>query len=31
MEFAVSLGIISLGIFLYKMAAKHLPLFAEVG
>lgn len=29
MEFAVSLGIISLGVFLYKMAAKHLPLFSK--
>jgi Ni/Fe-hydrogenase subunit HybB-like protein len=29
MEFLVSLGIISLGIFLYKMSAKHLPLFSH--
>ena len=29
MEFIVSLGIISLGIFLYKMSAKHLPLFSH--
>jgi len=28
-EFLVTLGIFSLGIFLFKMAAKHLPLFAE--
>ncbi len=28
-EFAVSLGIISLGVFLYKMSAKHLPLFSH--
>lgn len=28
MEFLVTLGIVSLGIFLFKMAAKHLPLFA---
>ncbi len=27
MEFLVTLGIFSLGIFLFKMAAKHLPLF----
>jgi Ni/Fe-hydrogenase subunit HybB-like protein len=30
MELLVTLGIISLGIFLFKMAAKHLPLFARV-
>jgi len=30
MEFLVSLGIVSLGVFLFKMAAKYLPLFAEV-
>jgi len=29
MEFLLSLGIVSLGIFLFKMAAKHLPLFAK--
>ncbi|MBW2467170.1 MAG: polysulfide reductase NrfD [Deltaproteobacteria bacterium] len=29
MEFLLTLGIISLGIFLFKMAAKHLPLFAK--
>ncbi|WP_448871420.1 NrfD/PsrC family molybdoenzyme membrane anchor subunit [Desulfobulbus propionicus] len=28
-EFMVSLGIISLGVFLYKMSAKHLPLFSH--
>jgi Ni/Fe-hydrogenase subunit HybB-like protein len=28
-EFLVTLGIISLGVFLFKMAAKHLPLFAK--
>ena len=28
-EFIVSLGIISLGVFLYKMSAKHLPLFSH--
>jgi len=27
MEFFVTLGIFSMGIFLFKMAAKHLPLF----
>lgn len=31
MEFLVSLGVVSLGIFLFKMAAKHLPLFAKAG
>ena len=30
MELLVTLGIISMGIFLFKMAAKHLPLFSEV-
>ena len=29
MELLLSLGVVSLGIFLFKMAAKHLPLFAE--
>ena len=29
MEFLLTLGIVSLGIFLFKMAAKYLPLFAE--
>jgi Ni/Fe-hydrogenase subunit HybB-like protein len=29
MEFLVTLGIIALGVFLFKMAAKHLPLFAK--
>ncbi|QQG64527.1 NrfD/PsrC family molybdoenzyme membrane anchor subunit [Desulfobulbus oligotrophicus] len=29
MEFLLSLGIISLGVFLYKMSAKHLPLFSH--
>lgn len=29
MEFLVSLGVISLGVFLYKMSAKHLPLFSH--
>ena len=29
MEFLLTLGIISLGVFLFKMAAKHLPLFAK--
>lgn len=29
MEFLVTLGVISLGVFLFKMAAKHLPLFAK--
>lgn len=28
-EFLVSLGIIALGVFLYKMSAKHLPLFSH--
>lgn len=28
-EFIVSLGVISLGVFLYKMSAKHLPLFSH--
>jgi len=31
MEFLVSLGVVSLGVFLFKMAAKHLPLFAKLG
>ena len=29
MEFFLTLGVVSLGIFLFKMAAKYLPLFAE--
>ena len=29
MEFLLSLGVISLGVFLYKMSAKHLPLFSH--
>ena len=29
MEFLVSLGVISIGVFLYKMSAKHLPLFSH--
>ncbi len=28
-EFVVSLGIVSVGVFLYKMSAKHLPLFSH--
>ncbi len=28
-EFLVTLGIVSFGIFLFKMAAKHLPLFVD--
>jgi Ni/Fe-hydrogenase subunit HybB-like protein len=28
-EFLVTLGVASLGVFLFKMAAKHLPLFAK--
>jgi Ni/Fe-hydrogenase subunit HybB-like protein len=28
-EFMVSLGIVALGVFLYKMSAKHLPLFSH--
>jgi len=28
-EFLVTLGVVSLGIFLFKLAAKYLPLFAE--
>ena len=28
-EFAVSVGVIALGVFLYKMSAKHLPLFSH--
>lgn len=31
LEFLVTLGIISLGVFLFKMAAKHLPLFSRAG
>jgi len=31
MEFVLSLGVVSLGVFLFKMAAKHLPLFAKTG
>lgn len=30
-EFLVSMGVVALGVFLFKMAAKHLPLFAKVG
>ena len=29
MEFLLSLGVVSLGVFLYKMSAKHLPLFSH--
>jgi Ni/Fe-hydrogenase subunit HybB-like protein len=29
MEFMVSLGIISLGVLLFKMSAKYLPLFSH--
>jgi len=29
MEFLLTLGIVSLGVLLFKMAAKYLPLFAE--
>jgi Ni/Fe-hydrogenase subunit HybB-like protein len=29
MEFLLSLGVISVGVFLYKMSAKHLPLFSH--
>jgi len=29
LEFLVTLGIVSLGVFLFKMAAKHLPLFVH--
>ncbi|MDF1578472.1 MAG: polysulfide reductase NrfD [Desulfobulbales bacterium] len=29
MEILLTMGIVSLGIFLFKMAAKHLPLFAN--
>jgi Ni/Fe-hydrogenase subunit HybB-like protein len=29
MEFLVTLGILSMGVLLFKLAAKHLPLFAE--
>lgn len=28
-EFLVTLGVVSLGVFLFKLAAKYLPLFAE--
>ncbi|WP_028581742.1 NrfD/PsrC family molybdoenzyme membrane anchor subunit [Desulfogranum japonicum] len=28
-EFVVSLGVVSIGVFLYKMSAKHLPLFTH--
>ncbi len=28
-EFLLSLGVISVGVFLYKMSAKHLPLFSH--
>ncbi len=28
-EFVLSLGVISVGVFLYKMSAKHLPLFSH--
>ncbi len=31
MEFLLTLGVVSLGVFLFKMAAKHLPLFAKTG
>jgi Ni/Fe-hydrogenase subunit HybB-like protein len=31
MELLVTLGIISLGVFLFKMAALHLPLFSRTG
>ena len=30
-EFLVSLGVLALGVFLFKMAAKHLPLFVKAG
>lgn len=29
-EFAVTLGLVALGIFLFKLVAKHLPLFPEM-
>ncbi len=29
MEFLLSLGVVALGVFLYKMSAKHLPLFSH--
>lgn len=29
MEYFVSMGVIALGVFLYKMSAKHLPLFSH--
>jgi len=28
-EYVLSLGVVSLGVFLYKMSAKHLPLFSH--
>jgi len=28
-EYLLSLGVVSLGVFLYKMSAKHLPLFSH--
>jgi len=31
MEFLVSLGIVALGVVLFKLAAKYLPLFAKTG
>lgn len=31
LEFIITLGIVALGIFLFKMAARHLPLFAPEG
>jgi Ni/Fe-hydrogenase subunit HybB-like protein len=30
-EFLLSLGVVSLGVLMFKMAAKHLPLFAKHG
>lgn len=30
-EFLVSLGVVALGVLLFKLAAKHLPLFAKAG
>jgi Ni/Fe-hydrogenase subunit HybB-like protein len=30
-ELLVTLGVIALGVFLFKMAARHLPLFARAG
>ena len=29
MEFLITLGIVALGVFLFKLAARHLPLFAK--